>query len=67
MKKAVFTCAKARVPCSSYCFGWGIGSLLTPDQAEAEVRAKAALKGTEFANCFELIAEARMRQEHSRD
>jgi hypothetical protein len=40
---------------------------VTPDQAEAEVRAKAAPEGTEFANCFELIVEARMRQEHSRD
>jgi len=40
---------------------------VTPDQAEAEVRAKAAPEGTEFANCFELIAEARKRQEHSRD
>jgi hypothetical protein len=38
-----------------------------PDQAEAEVRAKAAPEGREFANCFELIAEARKRQEHSRD
>jgi len=40
---------------------------VTPDQAEAEVRAKAAPEGTEFANCFELIAEARKRQEHRRD
>jgi hypothetical protein len=39
----------------------------TPDQAEAEVRAKAAPEGTEFANCFELIAEARKPQERSRD
>lgn len=40
---------------------------VTPDQAEAEVRAKAAPDGREFANCFELITEARRRQEDSRD
>ena len=33
---------------------------VTPDQAEAAVRAKSAPEGREFANCFELIAEAEL-------
>ena len=39
-------------------------TVVTPNQAEAEVRAKAAPESKAFANCFELIAEARQRQEH---
>jgi hypothetical protein len=39
-------------------------NLVTPDQAEAWVRTKAALERQEFENCSELIAEARKRQEH---
>ena len=42
-------------------------TVVTPDQAEAEVRAKAAPQSQEFENCSELIAEARKRQEHGRD
>ena len=39
-------------------------TVVTPNQAEADVRAKAAPESKAFANCFELIAEARRRQEH---
>ena len=39
-------------------------TVVTPDQAEAEVRAKAAPLSQEFESCSELIAEARKRQEH---
>jgi hypothetical protein len=42
-------------------------TFVTPDQAEAWVRAKAAREPKEFENCAELIAEARKRQEHGRD
>ena len=40
---------------------------VTPDQAEEEVKAKAAPLSQEFESCSELIAEARKRQEHGRD
>jgi hypothetical protein len=36
--------------------------MVTPDQAEAEVRAKAAQGSRDFKNCVELIAEARKNQ-----
>jgi hypothetical protein len=39
-------------------------NFVTPDQAEAWVRTKAALERQEFEKCSELIAEARKRQEH---
>jgi hypothetical protein len=42
-------------------------TLVTPDQAEAWVRAEAAPKSQEAKNCSELIAEARKRQEQGRD
>jgi len=42
-------------------------TIVTPDQAEVEVRAKAAPQSQEFESCSELIAEARKRQEHDRD
>ena len=42
-------------------------SIVTPDQAEEEVKAKGARQSQEFESCFELIAEARKRQEHGRD
>jgi hypothetical protein len=38
------------------------GTFVTPDQAEAWVRAKAAPESQEFENCSELIAEARRRR-----
>ena len=41
-------------------------TFVTPDQAEAWARAKAAPARQEFENCSELIAEARKRQEHRR-
>ena len=42
-------------------------TVVTPDQAEAEVRAKTVPDSKEFANCFELILEARKRRAHCRD
>jgi hypothetical protein len=42
-------------------------TVLTPDQAQEQVRAKAAPQSHEFEACSELIAEARKRQEHGRD
>jgi hypothetical protein len=42
-------------------------AVVTPDQAETQVRAKATPASKEFANCFQLILEARKRQEHARD
>ena len=42
-------------------------TVLTPDQAQEQVRAKAAPQSQEFEACSELIAEARKRQEHGRD
>jgi len=42
-------------------------TIVTPDQAEAEVRAKATPQSHESESCTELIAEARKRQEHGRD
>jgi hypothetical protein len=37
-------------------------TIVTPDQAEAVVRAKAAPGSQEFETCGELIAEARKRK-----
>jgi hypothetical protein len=37
-------------------------TLLTPDQAEVELRAKAIPTSKEFEDCSDLIAEARKRQ-----
>lgn len=42
-------------------------TVVTPDQAEEEVKAKAAPQSQEFRSCSELIAEARKRQERGRD
>jgi len=42
-------------------------AFVTPDQAEAWVKAKAAPERQELENCSVLIAEARNREEHSRD
>lgn len=42
-------------------------TLVTPDQAEEEVKAMAAPGSQEFQSCSELIAEARKRQKHGRD
>jgi len=42
-------------------------TVVTPDQAEEQVKAKATPLSQEFESCFELIAEARKRQRHSRD
>ena len=42
-------------------------TVVTLDQAEAEVRSKAAPQSQEFKDCFELIAEARKRQKHGRN
>jgi hypothetical protein len=42
-------------------------TVVTPDQAEALVRAKTAPDSKEFANCFELILEARKRHEQRGD
>ena len=42
-------------------------TILTPDQAEEKLKAKAAPQSQEFEACSELIAEARKRQEHGRD
>jgi len=39
---------------------------VTPDQAEAEVKAKVALGSRDSNNCLELIAEARKRQGEGR-
>jgi len=41
--------------------------IVTPDQAEAQLRAKAAPESKEFANCFELILEARKGHEQGGD
>ncbi len=38
-------------------------TLVTPDQAEEEVKAKAAPQSQDFKACCELIAEARKRQD----
>ena len=37
-------------------------AMVTPDRAEAEVKAKAALGSPDSNNCLELIAEARKGQ-----
>jgi hypothetical protein len=42
-------------------------TVVTPDQAQEQVKAKAAPQSQEFESCSELIAEARKRQEHGRD
>jgi hypothetical protein len=42
-------------------------TMVTPDQAEEELKAKAAPLSQEFEACSELIAEARKRQELVRD
>lgn len=42
-------------------------TVVTPDQAQEQVNAKAAPRSQEFESCSELIAEARKRQEHGRD
>lgn len=41
--------------------------MVTPDQAEQELKAKAAPLSQEFEACSQLIAEARKRQELGRD
>jgi hypothetical protein len=41
--------------------------IVTPDQAQEQVKAKAAPQSQEFESCSELIAEARKRQERGRD
>jgi hypothetical protein len=41
-------------------------TIVTPDQAEAWARAKAAPVREEFENWSDLIAEARKRREHRR-
>ena len=42
-------------------------TVVTPDQAQEQVKAKAAPQSEEFESCSELIAEARRRQGHGRD
>jgi hypothetical protein len=42
-------------------------TVVTIDQAEAEVKSKAAPQSQEFKDCSELIAKARKRQKHSRN
>jgi hypothetical protein len=42
-------------------------TVVTPDQAEKDLKAKAAPLSQEFEACSELIAEARKRQELGRD
>ena len=42
-------------------------TIVTPDQAEEKLKAKAAPLTQEFEACSALIAEARERQEHGRD
>jgi hypothetical protein len=42
-------------------------TVVTPDQAEEYVKAKAAPLSQEFEACSELIAEARKRQELGRN
>jgi hypothetical protein len=42
-------------------------TVVTPDQAEERVKAKAAPQSKEFESCSELMAEARKRQEQGRD
>lgn len=41
--------------------------VVSPDQAQELVKAKAAPRSQEFESCSELIAEARKRREHGRD
>jgi hypothetical protein len=42
-------------------------TMVSPDQAEEALKAKAAPLSQEFESCSELIAEARRRQEHGQD
>ena len=42
-------------------------TVVTPDQAEEALKAKAAPPSQEFEACSELIAGARKRQERDRD
>ena len=42
-------------------------TVVTPDQAQEQVKAKAAPQSQEFESCSELIAEARKRREQGRD
>jgi len=42
-------------------------TMVTPDQAEEELKAKAVPLSQEFESCSELIAEARRHQEHGQD
>ena len=42
-------------------------TMVTPDQAEQELKAKAAPLSQEFEACSQLIAEARKRQEQGQD
>jgi len=42
-------------------------TVVTPDQAQEKVKAKAAPRSPEFESYSELIAEARKRQEHGGD
>ena len=42
-------------------------TVVSLDQAEAEVKSKAAPQSQEFKDCSELIALARKRQKHSRN
>jgi len=42
-------------------------TVVTLDQAEAEVKSKAASQSQEFKDCSELIALARKRQKHDRN
>ena len=39
-------------------------TVVTPDQAEEAVKAKAASRSQEFQSCSEVIAEARKRHVH---
>jgi hypothetical protein len=42
-------------------------TVVTPDQAQEQVKAKAPPGSPEFLSCSELIAEARKRHEQGRD
>jgi hypothetical protein len=42
-------------------------TVVTLDQAEAEVKSKTAPQSQEFKDCSELIAQARKRQKHGRN
>jgi hypothetical protein len=42
-------------------------TVVTPDQAQEQVNAKAGPQSHEFESCSQLTAEARKRQEHGRD